>query len=45
MVGIGGPVVKALHFHCEGISSIHGQGTKILAVVQCAKKINKKFHG
>ena len=28
----GSPVVKTLHFHCRGMSSIPGQGTKILHV-------------
>ena len=25
-----GPVVKTLYFHCRGVGSISGQGTKIL---------------
>ena len=28
----GSPVVKTLHFHCRGMGSIPGQGTKILHV-------------
>ena len=28
----GSPVVKTLHFHCRGMSSIPGRGTKILHV-------------
>ena len=34
----GGPVVRTWHFHCCGLGSIPGQGTKILQAVQCCQK-------
>ena len=38
----GGPVVKALHFHCRGLGSIPGLGTKILQSKKKKKTIKKK---
>ena len=37
-------MVKTQRFHCQGLSSIPGRGTKILQVV-CPKKIFKKGVG
>ena len=30
----GGPVIRTLHFHCQGLCSIPGQGTKIPQATQ-----------
>ena len=38
----GGPVVKTLSFHCQGPSSIPGQGTKILQATWCGQKKKKR---
>ena len=36
---LGSPVVRTWHFHCQGLGSIPGQGTKIpQAMSQCQKK-------
>ena len=37
----GGPVVKTLHFHCRGLGSIPGLGTKILQSKK-KKRLRKK---
>ena len=34
----GGPVVRTPCFHCGGVGSIPGQGTKIPQAVQCGQK-------
>ena len=34
----GGPVVGTRHFHCGGLGSIPGQGTKIPHAMQCGQK-------
>ena len=39
----GHPVVKNLCFHCKGIGSISGQGTKIPHAAWCSQK-NKNMH-
>ena len=37
----GSPAVRTRRFHCGGLGSIPGRGTKILQAVQCGQK-NKK---
>ena len=39
----GSPVVRTLRFHCCGLGSIPGQGTKIPQAVQCSQKKSKPF--
>ena len=39
---LGGPVVRTQHFHCQGLGSIPGQGTKIPQASQCGQKKKKK---
>ena len=34
----GGPVVRTLHFHCQGLGSIPGWGTKILQALKHNQK-------
>lgn len=35
---LGGPVVSATHYHCRGMGSIPGLGTKILHATHVGKK-------
>lgn len=35
---LGGPVVSATHYHCRGMGSIPGLGTKILHATCVGKK-------
>ena len=37
----GGQVVKTQHFHCHGLGSIPGRGTKILHASLCGQKKKK----
>ena len=38
----GGPVVRALRFHCRGLGSNPGRGTKILQAERHSQKKKKK---
>ena len=37
----GGPVIRTWYIHCQGLSSIPGQGTTILQAVQPSQKKKK----
>ena len=39
----GGPVVKTWCFHCQGLGSIPGQGTKTLQAMQYGHKKREKL--
>ena len=39
---LGGPLVRTQHFHCQGLSSIPGQGTKIPQAEWCNQKEETK---
>ena len=39
----GGPVIRTWYIHCQGLSSIPGQGTTILQAVQPSQKKKKNF--
>jgi len=38
----GGPVARTRHFHCYGLGSVPGVGTKILQASRCGQKQKKK---
>ena len=40
----GGPMVRTQPFHCQGLGSVPGQGTKIQQAIWCGQNNKKQTH-